>query len=180
MPEAVRAELRRVPAKRLFALVDAAQGAPVYYMLLRMPAEQRASLYQEPHGAQQLAYAAPHLVEVDAAVQQELAARWGAQCVVYVVSALPFAQLRKHFRKFLMVRARSKTLYFRFYDPRILPTFLLNATGPELATFGEGIDKFLVERRGGTAALLFEREQDVLRHRELRDDQSGLPASSSR
>jgi hypothetical protein len=185
MPEAALAELRRAPAKRLFALVDAAHGASVYGMLLRLPADQCASLYQERRGAQSLAYSAPHLVEVGAAVLPELAGWWGAPCVAYVFSALPFAQLRKHFRKFLLVRARGKTVYFRFYDPRILPTFLLNATGAELEAFGAGIDKFLVERDGGHSALLFERDassaQTVLRHRELRDDaQSGLPASTSR
>ena len=169
MPDAVRTELRRVPAKRLFALVDAAHGPTTYQTLLRSPADQRASLYQEPHGAQELAYAAPHLVEVDTPVLDALAALWGAHCVVYVVSALPFAQLRKHFRKFLIVRAYGKSLYFRFYDPRILPTFLLNATPPELEAFCEAVDEFVVERDGGRAALLFDCKQTVPRHRELRD-----------
>jgi len=57
---------------------------------------------------------------------------------VFVQSANDLKALRKHFRRFLMVQAPSgETLYFRFYDPRVLPIFLGSCDPAELqSVFG--------------------------------------------
>lgn len=54
-----------------------------------------------------------------------------------------FRDLHKHFRNFLYVKTEeSKKLYFRYYDPRVLPTFLRSCTKEQLSEFFGPVQSF--------------------------------------
>jgi hypothetical protein len=67
---------------------------------------------------------------------------WG----VLLQSTADFKSVYLHLKKFLLVKTEAgEKLYFRFYDPRVLPTFLETADEAQLATFFGLIHKFILE-----------------------------------
>lgn len=68
---------------------------------------------------------------------------WG----IIIESSQDFKTVYMHLKKFLKVKTETgKKLYFRFYDPRVLPTFLENATQQQLKEFfGITIRSFILE-----------------------------------
>jgi hypothetical protein len=146
-------------------LVDAARDRSIPALLRRFPPGSSRSLYEERENPGLLESFAPHLAIVDGETLPMLDGLWGQGCVVFVLAPVPFLELRKHFRRFLMVKAEGKPVYFRFYDPRVLPTFLLNAETPELAEFFGPIGRLILESEDGEGgALAFERVAGVLKH----------------
>lgn len=68
---------------------------------------------------------------------------WG----ILIQSSLDFKSIYKHLKKFLLVKTEDgKKLYFRFYDPRVLPTFLETADESQIKLFFGSIDKFIIEK----------------------------------
>lgn len=54
---------------------------------------------------------------------------WGNHWGIYVVSSLELGEMRRHFRRYLMVKGPDGAQrYFRFYDPRVLGSFSKFAT----------------------------------------------------
>jgi hypothetical protein len=149
--ERALAALRAEPAP-LFALLDAARDRRAL-TLLRESVEEVQSLYEGTAG-DALADMAPYLVSLprDAALLERLVREgWGKSWGVYLTSARPFAEVRRHFRRLLLVKAETARLrlYFRFYDPRVLRVFLpvCNVRQRE-EMFGE-IQCFLMEGARG-------------------------------
>lgn len=64
---------------------------------------------------------------------------WG----IFVVSGSDLDQVRRHFRRMLIVKGpKGEQLYFRFYDPRVFRTFLPSCASSELVeVFGDLMDK---------------------------------------
>lgn len=113
--------------ENLFAVLDAAQGNRVLD-LLNQSAEEYQSLYLGTQG-EALADVAPYLVSLPKGsplLKALITEGWDKNWGVYLTCEKPFLELRKHFRKFLMVQAEGfeHRMYFRFYDPRVLQTFL--------------------------------------------------------
>jgi hypothetical protein len=92
---------------------------------------------------------APYLVHLrpQALFTSELlAACWGQAWGIWLVSAAPFEEIRRHLRRFLRVKdERGRKLLFRYYDPIVLAAFLPTCTAAELAELFGPIDAFLVE-----------------------------------
>lgn len=75
---------------------------------------------------------------------------WGKSWGVYLTSARPFDEVRKHLRQFLMAQLRGgKQVYFRFYDPRVLRAFLPSCTPEESVRFFGPIRCFCFEADDG-------------------------------
>lgn len=71
---------------------------------------------------------------------------WGNHWGIFAQSQYSLAELRKHFRKFLTVHDENgKPLLFRFYDPRVLRTFLPTCNKGELAEFFGIVMNFSLE-----------------------------------
>jgi hypothetical protein len=67
---------------------------------------------------------------------------WG----IVVQSDRPFDAVWRHFRRFLTVALPDgQRVLFRFYDPRVFPTFLRSCNQSELAMWFAGIKAFRVE-----------------------------------
>ncbi|MEZ4455202.1 MAG: DUF4123 domain-containing protein [Gemmatimonadales bacterium] len=81
------------------------------------------------------------------ALHEHLLRHRGQSAGVAIVSDAEPEALRTHFRRFLMVATEAgQTLYFRFYDPRVLRIFLPTCDAEQLATFFGPVDG--VSRRG--------------------------------
>jgi pSer/pThr/pTyr-binding forkhead associated (FHA) protein len=130
----------------LFALLDAAQDERVLD-LLRRGGQEFDGLY-EGKSAEELANFAPYLAHLapDCKLLRHLVlGGWDKNWAVYLTSAQPLAEVRKHFRRFLMVDTESgKKLYFRFYDPRVLRSFLPRFTPEQTAEFFGPVQSYLV------------------------------------
>jgi hypothetical protein len=144
----------------LFALLDAARddrvlghlvGSGVHYQTLYagVPAERFMKfapyLAALPVGCELL----PPLVREG----------WGASWGVYLTSGRPFAEVRKHLRRFLTAELEAgKPVLFRFYDPRVLRVFLPTCTPNESQEFFGPVTSYVVEGDGGAAILEYRRD----------------------
>jgi len=71
---------------------------------------------------------------------------WG----IIMESRQDFKTVYLHLKKFLMVKTEAgQQLYFRFYDPRVLPTFLETSDEAQLKAFFGPIDKYILESQNG-------------------------------
>lgn len=71
---------------------------------------------------------------------------WG----IIIESKEDFKTIYMHLKKFLKVKTEAgKNLYFRFYDPRVLPTFLETSDQTQLKTFFGPVSKYIMESQNG-------------------------------
>jgi hypothetical protein len=131
----------------LFAILDAARD-PVVLARLLNSGEQYQSLYEGAEG-ETLAFVAPYLVYLPkrspflATLVRE---GWGKNWGVYLTCGQTFKEVRRHLRHFLLVKTDTgKELYFRFYDPRVLRTYLPTCTVQEITNFFGPIRSYLLE-----------------------------------
>lgn len=119
-------ELRELAAAgRLYAVIDACD-TPVVPEKARELGETRAvSLYRGTADEQYWAFA-PYLFAVDGELLDWIAADlWTEPWGIFAVADGDIEAVRRHFRRFLLVQAPDgEQWYFRFYDPRVLSTFL--------------------------------------------------------
>lgn len=143
----------------LYGILDAARS-PAVLELLRTHSELYYSLYDTPYG-DELDECAPYLVALpphSPLLRDWISLGWGRSWGVLLRSPLDFRSLRKHLRKFLKVTTESgRNLYFRFYDPRVLRTFLSSSNSSELDAFFGPIQDFVVETSDGSELYVLSR-----------------------
>jgi len=147
-----------VDAEHCFAVLDACDAPAVYERMLAAPPTEAVCLYRETADAS-LDMVAPWLVRVDAAmfawITQTL---WAEPFGILVRSGGSLEELRFHFRRFLRVRSpEGEAWMFRFYDPRVLPSFLEGCTPEQLSDFFGPVEAFGVvdaENYGGKELVL--------------------------
>lgn len=138
----------RGAAMNVYAVLDAARDPRIIELLRESPDETR-SLYEGVKG-DSMAAIAPYLVLLDpqswlleALVAEGLGRSWG----LFLDCPLPFKEMRRHLRRLLMVHleGEEELLYFRFYDPRVIRTFLPSCTPDQLNQFYGPIKQFWAE-----------------------------------
>lgn len=93
---------------------------------------------------------------------------WGNSWGMFIETNITLEELRKHFRKFLLVKTEDgKELYFRFYDPRVLRIFLPTCDEQQLKDFFGPINKFSMESEDAEIALEFTFEDGTLIKKEI-------------
>ena len=132
----------------LYAIVDAARDRRVR-LLLAAAAERWQSLYQGSQ-AMTLAAAAPYLVALgpNSELLLELVAEgWGASWGIYFVSTQPFARAWRSARRLITIRVEGadERAYFRFYDPRVMRSFLPLATPRQRTSVFNALGRILLE-----------------------------------
>jgi pSer/pThr/pTyr-binding forkhead associated (FHA) protein len=141
----------------LYAILDAARDIKILALLLQHK-EEYQSLYEGQEGAK-LAQVAPYLVKLkkDSALLDTLVREgWGQSWGVYLTCPGEFAEVRRHLRHFLEVKLPDgKQVYFRFYDPRVLRTYLPTCTPEETNQFFGPIKKYLLEDERPEKVLQF-------------------------
>ncbi|KYF80868.1 hypothetical protein BE20_00855 [Sorangium cellulosum] len=138
----------------LFAILDAARSDRILE-LLRQSIEPHQSLYEGIQG-EPLAPVAPYLtgpfrsdsVLLDRLVMEGWGRRWG----IFVTSREPFREVRRHFRRFLLVENEEtgEPLYFRFYDPWVMTTFWSVSTPRQASYLLAPLGALLAEGEGGS------------------------------
>lgn len=106
-----------------------------------------------------IASIAPYLVRLEPGAEfVELVLRegWGAHWGIFVVSAANLRALRDHFREFHMVELPDqRSVVFRYYDPRVLGSFLPACNAGELAAFFGPVESFVAEAEKPDAGVRF-------------------------
>lgn len=139
----------------LYGVLDAARDKRILETL-HESVDPHRSLYDGVKG-DALAGVAPYLVRFDpssALLDRLVNEGWGRRWGVFFQHRSPFDDVRRHLRRFLMVEddETGERLYFRFYDPAVLRSFLPTCTPRQRAQiFGE-IERFLVEDEEGRVA----------------------------
>jgi len=150
-------------ANDVFAVLDGARDVRIASRVEGY-LDQKACLY-EGTLPRELQKAAPHLLRLfhdDYFCRQLLKDGWGASWGVFAIAPTSLTSLRRHFRKFMVVRGPTgNRLVFRWYDPRVLRIYLPTCTADELRTVFGPIEAFIVEgTEAGTAQrLAFDGEQ---------------------
>ena len=127
-------DLRQLAGEqRLYAVLDACD-APAILAKVHELGPLRALCLYRGEIAPEILEVAPYLVRVDAMLLQWLVGTvWSEPWGIFVVAKLEPEAVRKHLRKFLMVKdLDGDPMYFRYYDPRVLPPFLASCTREEL------------------------------------------------
>ncbi len=145
-----------VSATPWYAVIDAAQdsGSPARAAGSGL---QTQSLYEGSLG-QQLDDVAPHLVSLT--LRDEFAGwlfdNWGGNHGILLQARAGFQEIRRHLRKFLMVKDEAGKKYrFRYYDPRVLRTFLPACSPAEARDFFGPVACYYAANRDGRSALAF-------------------------
>lgn len=149
---------------RVFAILDGA-SVPLLQQNLISFAVEHACLYRgelEPD----MAKVAPYLVmlERDAEFTRWVLSKgWGEHWGIFGVTHTDLWSLRRHFRKFLIVYDESrKSLYFRYYDPRVLRVYLPTCNAAELKTVFGPVLSFMVEDEDPKSCRKFMMTGDAL------------------
>lgn len=137
---------------RLFAVLDAARDPRILEMLHESVDDHR-SLYEGVKG-EALADVAPYLVffRRDSGLLSRLVEEgWGRSWGIYLTSQPSMKNVRRHFRRFLLVEEDETfaRMYFRFYDPRVLREIMPIATTRQKDTLFDGLGAYLLEGEGG-------------------------------
>ena len=121
----------------LFAVLDACDEPLVLQIVAELGAS-AVSLYRGK-AAEDYAAFAPYLIAVNDSTLQTIQTNLAPQPWGFLAGAaagVTLADARRHFRRYLMVQSpEGRELYFRFYDPRFLPTFLQSLNEDELQAF---------------------------------------------
>jgi hypothetical protein len=134
-------------APAVVALLDAARDERIWPLIRRSRLDYRCLFLGEVPPV--LAAAAPYLVDLaprSPFTRQILELGWGNSWGLFVRSHEILQDLRRHFRRLLPVRDESgHPMFFRFYDPRVLRTYLPTCTLAELRLIFGPVEAFLLE-----------------------------------
>jgi hypothetical protein len=91
---------------------------------------------------------------------------WGKGWGIMLRSHASPNDLLAHCRRF-MLTLDDQEIYFRYFDPRVLPIFLPTCSGEQLNTFFGPIDYFMLETDDAKVAKLIWIEESVLCEKEI-------------
>lgn len=119
-----------------------------------------------------LAEVAPYLVLIEPEsdfAKWVLSEGWGKHWGIFAIAEEGLRAMRQHFRRFLTVHDESgKPLLFRYYDPRVLRTFLPTCNAQELAEIFGPVQCYVAEGEEPDTALRFEVRDGELLQQESR------------
>ncbi len=154
---ALRENLRTTGGKRLYGVVDAAQCVDLAYEANILYGREIRNLFL-PEVQKQLWDVAPYLVPIDpdSGYLSNWARRWGSNAGILLVSGDDENALCAHLRTIFVVEdEEGQEYFFRFYDPRVLRTFLPTCSPEQLEELFGPIEKFIVEDDQDEAMLQF-------------------------
>ncbi len=162
------------PGERVFAIADAARDHELAFAARGRYGQQMVSLFEEP-GASRLADVAPYVVSVQHG--SEFLTAWenalGSSAGILVLSSVELPTLCAHLRSvFLVTDEMDEEFFFRFYDPRVLRSFLPSCTAEQAGEFFGPIRRILVESatQGRMLSCGLERGQLSMADRALADE----------
>ena len=141
--------------QRLFAILDACDSPQVLSKVLELGPDRARCLFKGEI-AQEARESAPYLTACDGTILHWLFhAVWEEPWGIFIVGQVEQDRLLRHLRKFLIVRDPSgEAVYFRYYDPRVLPVFLSSCSREELLQFYGEISAFGCTHEGAQGVQL--------------------------
>ncbi len=109
-------------------------------------------------GQEHLKTVSPYLFKINSNLEFEkwiTKIGWGNSWGVFLDTKILIADLYKHLCKLLVIKTDKGESYFRFYDPRVLRSFLPTCDALNLADFFGPIEKFICEDEDPAFALLY-------------------------
>jgi len=107
-----------------------------------------------------VAEVAPYLVRLEPGAEFTrwvLEQGWGQHWGIFALSPAQLREMRRHLRTLTVVSdPSSKLLWFRFYDPRVLRTYLPTCNAEDLRAMFGPVTSFLAEAEDPAAALRFQ------------------------
>lgn len=151
------------PRLKAYAVLDGASNPALLDHLYGDDAPEFSCLYRgelEPD----IAECAPYLARLEAgtAFTDWLTGNgWGLHWGIYAVADCDLKSLRYHLRKLNMVYdpETNKSLLFRYYDPRVLTTFLPTCDAKQVSDFFGPVHAWLAETGGGLGIQRFARDE---------------------
>lgn len=142
----------------LYGVLDASRDKRIAE-LLHESVDPYRSLYDGVQG-DALAEVAPYLVRFapgSGLLSRVVHEGWGKRWGVFFQCDLVFDETRRHLRRFLMVEddETGERMYFRFYDPGVLRSFLPTCTPRQEAQLYGAIQRFLLEAEDASVARFF-------------------------
>ncbi len=159
-PDALRDALFADPDLVAYAVIDGAAVLDLGARLQETGAESACLFLGELEP--ELAAAAPWLVRLtpkDGLFDQLFGDGWGKSWAIFATSRASLTEMRRRLRKLTLVELPDRrTVYFRFYDPRVLRHVLPLMEPAQLKQFfGDEVDAYFCEDEGGAALLEFRR-----------------------
>ena len=118
-----------------------------------------------------MAEVAPYLVQLEpeaAFTKTVLEQGWGKHWGVFVAAEAGLRDLRQHFRRFLTVYdPDGKALLFRYYDPRVLRSYLPTCNAEEIGKMFGPVKAFFAEAEKPGVLLRFEQNAGQLVKRQV-------------
>lgn len=140
---------------RIYAVLDGASIPGLQTKLYEMRPE-HVCLYRGELSPD-IAEVAPYLIRMVAGTNFSdwvLSEGWGNNWGIFAQSRYSLAEVRKHLRSFLTVHTEEgKPMLFRFYDPRVLRSFLPTCTYQELQNFFGVVLNFALEDENSQVML---------------------------
>jgi hypothetical protein len=145
-------------ARDVWMIVDSARDRRIFGLLLECFYSSLSSLFAMPLPPQ-LESVAPYLVPLDRddrKTRKFLSNAWGNNWGIFLGCDTSQERLRRHLRTFVSVRdPRGRRLLFRYYDPRILRTYLPTCTTDELEYLFGPVECFWIESKNPEHLLEF-------------------------
>lgn len=140
---------------QVFALLDAARDDAIYSKLMASTVESVCLFRGE--NAVEMAHVAPYLVRLeqdDPFTHWVIDHGWGDSWGIFVESSATIGELKRHFRSILQVYdEEGNSLFFRYYDPRVLRVYLPTCNESELKIFFGEINRYVAEGEDGDAVI---------------------------
>ncbi|MCY2992011.1 MAG: DUF4123 domain-containing protein [Planctomycetota bacterium] len=137
LADALRAQLQLAPGESLYGIVDGAQDLELAYEAKCLYGQEIRSLF-EGDMAPVVAEVAPYLVPIDPAsgYLENWARRWGKNVGILLTTFADPLKLFRHLREIFLVKdEEGQEYFFRYYDPRVLRTYLPTCTPEEVRAF---------------------------------------------
>ena len=154
---------------RVFAILDSA-AIPDLRMRLYEMSPPHYCLYRgklEPDLAEVMPYVVGLLPGSPFAgwlLSESFGKNWG----IFAHCRHSIKEMRKHFREiFTVYDEQGNPMIFRFYDPRVLRSFLPTCEGDELKSFFGKVETFYLESEKGQALLSYSFDNGQLKKREI-------------
>jgi len=164
--------------QQVFALLDAARD-PRIFELIRGSNLPHASLFEGREG-QYLERVAPYVIALprEAPLWADLLGAWGQSWGIYLNAPADILMVRDHVRKNLKIEApNGAELYFRFYDPRVLRSFLVVCTAEECAEVFGPVSRFIMESEDPAFAVEFQRTTGMATRQLVRISPMDMPTA---
>jgi hypothetical protein len=143
---------------QVYVILDAARDKNIFIGLMNSD-EEYVCLYKGGKKAKELETCAPYLVKLEKYspfAEWILKDGWGKSWGIFCRTDAPIQKVRDHFREFVMVvNEDGDPLYFRFYDPRVMRSFLPTCNSKQLDELFGNLGEYFIEDENGKGVIQY-------------------------